>query len=331
MKFIDEVKISVKAGDGGKGCVSFRREKFIPRGGADGGDGGKGGDVIIQSVAGKRTLLQYRYKHLFKAESGRPGQNKQKTGRSGKNLILEVPVGTQVKNIETEEILVDLIKPDQTHMIAKGGRGGVGNLHFSSSTNRSPRFAQPGEKGEELDLIFELKLLADVGIIGLPNAGKSTLISVLTSARPKIDNYPFTTLTPTLGVVQPDWGEPFVLADIPGLIEGAHKGIGLGIRFLKHIERTRILIHLIDASDIDPDCPLKNYHTINNELSEYQINLAQKKQIIVLNKMDVSESLFNADLFEKEINSKKIIKISAVTGKGIPQLLEKLTKYVDKE
>ena len=238
MKFVDEAIITVQSGNGGSGCVSFRRERFIPRGGPDGGDGGAGGDVILLASPRKRTLHHFQYKKNFKAPNGAHGQGKQKTGKTGEDLTIEVPPGTLVTCIDSGEILKDLTKPDKTFILAKGGRGGQGNIHFKTSTRRAPRFAQPGEPGQTLTVKLELKLLADVGIIGLPNAGKSTLISTISSARPKIGNYPFTTLTPNLGVVQNPKGEPFIIADIPGLIEGAHQGAGLGTRFLRHIEST---------------------------------------------------------------------------------------------
>ena len=270
MKFIDEATITVQSGDGGAGCVSFRREKFIPRGGPDGGDGGKGGDVVFRTTSRKRTLQDFRYKRHFKAQNGSSGQGRAKTGRGGSDLTIEIPAGTVVMDADTGDIIKDFVGSDERFVVAGGGRGGQGNQRFASSTNRSPKFAQPGESGRTLTLKLELKLLADVGIIGLPNAGKSTLISVISSARPKIDNYPFTTLRPNLGVVKTSWGEPYAVADIPGLIEGAHQGAGLGIRFLRHVERTRLLVHLIDAAAIDPDDPLKDYNTINREIAPLQ-------------------------------------------------------------
>ena len=289
MKFVDEAIITVQSGDGGRGCVSFRREKHVPRGGPDGGDGGNGGDVILIASTRRRTLYQFRFKHQFKAPNGAHGQGKQRTGKRGGSLTIEIPVGTLVSDAESGELLKDFTRHEQSYIVAHGGRGGRGNLHFKSATHRIPRFAQPGESGETKTLKLELKLLADVGIIGLPNAGKSTLISRVSSASPKIGNYPFTTLTPNLGVVHTEWAEPFVLADIPGLIEGAHKGAGLGVRFLKHIERTHLLVHLIDAAAINRDRPLESYDIVNQELASYNRHLAYKSQIVVLNKVDLPE------------------------------------------
>ncbi len=330
MKFIDEAIITVQSGDGGRGCVSFRREKFIPRGGPDGGDGGKGGDVVFVAASRRRTLYQFRYKNILKAKNGTSGQGKKKAGKNGEELRIEIPVGTLVFNVVTGDLIKDFVKPGETFIIAKGGRGGQGNTRFKSSKNRTPRFAQMGEPGETLNLTIELKLLADVGIIGLPNAGKSTLISVISSARPKIAGYPFTTLTPNLGVVQTDKGEPFVVADIPGLISGAHKGAGLGIRFLKHTERTRILIHLIDISSIDTNHPLDVYNTINTELARYSENLAQKTQIVVLNKLDIPGAEEVAEVFQSAAKGKKIELISAITGKGVDHLMLRVLEILDK-
>ncbi len=330
MKFIDEAVITVQSGNGGRGCVSFRREKFVPRGGPDGGDGGKGGDVILKTTSRKRTLYQFRYKKHFKTENGAHGQGKQKTGKNGRNLVIELPPGTLVTDANTECVIKDLVNTDETLVIATGGRGGQGNTRFKTSTNRAPRFAQPGEPGETRILKLELKLLADVGIIGLPNAGKSTLVRAISSARPKIGDYPFTTITPSLGVVQTDWTEPFVVADIPGLIEGAHKGIGLGIKFLRHIERTRILVHLIDISTIDLDNPLQAYQIINQELALYNSKLAQKPQIIVLNKIDLPDIRKAAEIFQSAVKDQKIELISARTGKGVEELKRQIVHVLNK-
>ena len=330
MKFIDEAVITVQSGSGGRGCVSFRREKFVPRGGPDGGDGGKGGDVVLSTTSRKRTLYHFRYQKYFKAKNGVHGQGKQKTGKNGQNLVIEIPPGTLVTDAETGQIIKDFVEPGETLVIAKGGRGGQGNSKFKTSTHRTPRFAQPGEPGETKTFQLELKLLADVGIIGLPNAGKSTLISSVSSARPKIGDYPFTTLSPTLGVVHTDWGEPFVIADIPGLIEGAHKGTGLGIRFLRHIERTRILVHLVDVSTIEMEDPLKNYLTVNKELSMYNQKLEEKPQIVVLNKLDLPDTKQLAASFQSALKKIKVVLISALTGQGIEDLTAKIIQLLDK-
>jgi GTP-binding protein len=330
VKFIDEAMITVQSGNGGRGCVSFRREKFIPRGGPDGGDGGKGGDIILKTASGKRTLYQFRYQHHFKAENGANGQNKQKTGKNGKDLIIELPPGTLVIDANTGCLIKDLVNTGETFTLLRGGRGGQGNTKFKTSTHRTPRFAQPGESGETKTLKLELKLLADVGIIGLPNAGKSTLITAVSSARPKIGDYPFTTLTPSLGVVRTDGAEPFVLADIPGLIKGAHHGTGLGIKFLRHIERTRILVHLIDVSAIDPDNPLSGYETINQELAMYDEKLAQKPQIVVLNKLDLPGAAQRAEIFKSALKKIKTIQISALTGQGLSDLTSKIVQRLDR-
>jgi GTP-binding protein len=329
VKFIDEAMITVQSGDGGKGCLSFRREKFIPRGGPDGGDGGKGGDIILSTTSRKRTLYQFRYQRHFKAKNGAHGQGKQKTGKKGRSLTIELPPGTLVIDADTGHLIKDLVDTGETIVILKGGRGGQGNTRFKTSTHRTPRFAQPGEPGETRTLKLELKLLADVGIIGLPNAGKSTLIAAISSARPKIANYPFTTLTPSLGVVQTDWAEPFVVADIPGLIKGAHQGTGLGIKFLRHIERTRILVHLIDVSSIDPDDPLQEYQTINQELVMYDEKLMQKPQIVVLNKLDLSGVRKAAEIFQSTVKDKKVAFISALTGQGLEQLKSQIVQLLD--
>lgn len=330
MKFIDEAMITVQSGNGGKGCVSFRREKFIPRGGPDGGDGGKGGDIILSTTSRKRTLYHFKYQKHFKAENGAHGQGKQKTGKNGLNLTIELPPGTLVIDADTGHLIKDLVDTGETFVILKGGRGGQGNTKFKTSTHRTPRFAQPGEPGETRTLKLELKLLADVGIIGLPNAGKSTLIAAISSARPKIANYPFTTLTPSLGVVQTNRAEPFVVADIPGLIKGAHQGTGLGIKFLRHIERTRILIHLIDVSSIDPDDPLNQYRAINHELVMYDEKLVQKPQIVVLNKLDLPGVRKAAEIFQSAVKDKKVLLISALAGQGLEQLKSQIVRLLDR-
>ncbi|MBU1052227.1 MAG: GTPase ObgE [Proteobacteria bacterium] len=330
MKFIDEAIITIQSGNGGKGCVSFRREKFIPRGGPDGGDGGKGGDVVLKTTSQKRTLYDFKFKKVFKAENGGHGEGNQRSGKKGKDLIVELPPGTVLIDTDTGLILKDLVEPDKAFAIAVGGRGGQGNKKFASSTHRAPRFAQPGEEGQTLNIKLELKLIADVGIVGLPNAGKSTLISVISSARPKIADYPFTTLAPALGVVKVEQEEPFVVADIPGLIEGAHKGTGLGIQFLKHVERTHILIHLIDVSAISIDNPLYGYDIINKELASYSKTLAEKPQLVVLNKLDITGAKESADIFIKAAKNVKVLTISAATGKGIDELKKKILQLLEK-
>jgi GTP-binding protein len=329
VKFIDEATISVQSGNGGRGCVSFRREKYVPRGGPDGGDGGKGGDIILRSSARRRTLLPFRYKHIFKAPNGAPGQGKQKTGRDGDDLIIEVPPGTIVRNADTGEVLFDFDAPEVDFVAARGGRGGRGNLRFKTSTNRAPRHAQPGEAGGALTLTLELKLLADVGLAGLPNAGKSTLIRAISAARPKVADYPFTTLVPNLGVVQPPGGEPFVVADIPGLIEGAHEGVGLGIRFLRHIERTRVLVHLIDAAQIPDGDPAAPWRIVNHELSTYSARIARKPQIVVLNKLDLPEARRKADVFETDFPELRCLRISAATGEGVDHLITEMLRSLE--
>jgi GTP-binding protein len=330
VKFIDEAIITVQSGNGGRGCVSFRREKYVPRGGPDGGDGGKGGDVILKSTSRRRTLYPFQFKRQFKAQDGAHGQGRQKTGKNGRDLIIELPPGTLVKDADTNEILKDFTAAGESHSVVKGGRGGLGNTRFKTSTNRTPRYAQPGEPGHSRELKLELKLLADVGIIGLPNVGKSTLLSSISSATPKIGNYPFTTLTPTLGVVETGWAEPFVVADIPGLIEGAHQGAGLGIRFLRHIERTRILIHLLDAQTIDPEHPLAVYETVNRELEFFNPQLAQKSQIVVLNKMDLPETETAAAAFVDALDDQPVILISAIKKTGIDKLISRILELLER-
>lgn len=331
MKFIDEALITVAAGNGGRGSVSFRREKYVPRGGPDGGNGGKGGDVIFRTTCRRRTLQQFRFKRQFKAADGGYGQGKQRNGRNGEDLIIDIPPGTAIRDAETGELICDCLEDGQMFVVAQGGIGGRGNKHFASSVNRAPRYAQPGLPGEVKTLRLDLKLLADVGIIGYPNAGKSTLISRVSSARPKIADYPFTTLNPILGVVQPDWGEPYAMADIPGLIEGAHEGAGLGIRFLRHIERTRFLLHMIDAAAIDPNDPLAPYRAINNELAGFSPELADKPQVIVLNKIDLPEAQENAGRFAAALEGITIYRISAATGAGVDVLLHKLNTMINTE
>jgi GTP-binding protein len=321
VKFIDEAIITVQSGNGGRGCVSFRRERFIERGGPDGGDGGCGGSVILKTVAGKRTLQEFRRQKHIGAKNGRPGEGSLRNGSKGADIYLELPPGTVVVNVETGETIHDFVEIGETFVLVEGGIGGRGNKKFSTSRNRAPKFAQPGEPGESFEIKLELKLLADIGIIGFPNAGKSTLISVISSARPKTASYPFTTLTPNIGMVQYKWGEPFAVADIPGLVEGAHSGTGLGIQFLKHVERNKFLLHLIDASQIDPDDPLKSYNELNRELFLYSEKLAEKDQLIVLNKLDIPGTTELADIFQAALPEKEIFRISAVTKKEVDKLI----------
>ncbi|MBR3325071.1 MAG: GTPase ObgE [Clostridia bacterium] len=321
--FVDYVKIYAKAGKGGDGAISFRREKYVAAGGPDGGDGGRGGNVYFKVDKDVNTLINFRYKKKFNATPGENGQGARKYGKSGKDLYISVPIGTVVKDAETNEVLADLSEPEETALLLKGGKGGLGNSHFATSTRQAPRFAQDGEPGEEKEFILELKLLADVGLLGFPNVGKSTFLSVVTSATPKIANYHFTTIEPNLGVVKSNYGDSFVIADIPGLIEGASDGTGLGIQFLRHIERTRLLLHFIDVSMSEGRNPVKDYETINNELKEYSEKLSKRTQVIVATKIDaiIDDSGFNALQELSKKNNQKIFKISSVTGEGVEELM----------
>lgn len=329
MRFVDEAKISVKAGKGGHGCVSFRREKFIPRGGPDGGDGGDGGSIILKADSRLLSLYDFRLRRHYEAQNGQPGMGSQCYGKKGENLVLHLPVGTLVfaELPEGEQLVADLTDPEAEVVVASGGRGGMGNEHFKTSTNRAPRFAQPGEPGDEFDLRLELKILADVGIIGLPNAGKSTFISKVSAARPKIAAYPFTTLTPNLGVmideVDPD--VRLVLADIPGLIEGAHEGQGLGHRFLKHVERTRFLLHILSIEDVDDDKPWAGFDLINDELRCFDADLATRTQVEVINKIDlIDEERLAALQARAKAEGREIFFISAQENRGVEALVAKL-------
>src|SRR5512138_1459845 len=330
MSFIDEVKIFASAGDGGSGCVSFRREKFVPLGGPNGGDGGKGGDLILQVSTQVSTLYDLRLHPHQKAERGKNGMGKDKHGAGGEDLVIQVPLGTIVKDVETGEIIADLAEPDQRIVLLKGGRGGQGNARFATSTNKAPKFAQDGEAGEERIIRLELKLMADVGLLGFPSVGKSSLITRVSSARPKIADYPFTTLKPHLGVVDYKNYRTFVMADIPGIIEGAHDGAGLGHRFLRHVERTRILLHLLDPCRTHDSDPLKDYETLNRELAMFNPELAQKPQIIVINKMDLPDvqALLPEVIPYFDKLGLKVFPISAATGVGIPALLDEIAKVI---
>lgn len=320
--FVDIAKIYVKAGNGGNGSMAFRREKYEPMGGPAGGDGGHGGSVILVADEGLRTLMDFRYKRHYKAQSGEDGRKKKQYGAKGEDMILKVPVGTLVKDEESGIILADLKDKNQRFVVAKGGRGGRGNMKFKNSIRRAPHFAEPGTKGEERNIVLELKLLADVGLAGFPNVGKSTILSIVTSAKPKIANYHFTTLRPNLGVVKLGAGESFVIADIPGLIEGASQGAGLGHEFLRHVERCKILLHVLDASGQEGRDPIEDFNKINNELSRYNDKLSYKKQIIVLNKMDLPESKENAEKIKSELSDKyDIFEVSAATGHGLKDLM----------
>lgn len=328
MRFIDEVKIEVKAGNGGGGAVSFRREKFIPKGGPDGGDGGRGGHVILQASLDKNTLQElYLRKRVF-AENGRKGMGSNCNGRSGQDVLLTVPVGTVIKD-EEGCVIADLTQNGQEVVLARGGRGGLGNSKFATSTNRTPRYAQPGEEGEGGIRFLELKSMADVGLVGLPNAGKSTFISRVSNAKPKVADYPFTTIKPSLGQVFTDDGDGFVVADIPGIIEGAHEGKGLGIRFLKHIERTTILLHLVDSMDVEGRTVTEQVHEVERELTGYGDSLTGKVRFLVLNKIDgLDEEERQSLMQEATALSDKVYAISAVTGEGVPELLHDLHDVV---
>ena len=327
MQFVDYVKISVKAGDGGRGCVSFRREKYVPRGGPDGGDGGRGGHIVIRATDELNTLLDLRYQREYRAEKGQHGMGKKMHGKNGEDLVIPVPVGTVVRDAESKDIIIDLDRDGAQVIIAKAGRGGLGNSHFATPVRQAPRFAQPGEEGEERWLILELKLLADIGLIGLPNAGKSTLLSAISSARPKIADYPFTTLRPVLGVVKLEDFKSFVVADIPGLIEGAHRGVGLGFQFLRHMERTSVLLHLIYISEMGEGDPAKNFEKINKELELYSPELIEKPQVAVGTKLDIAGTKERFERLENYCKMKNIdfFPVSAATGSGIRNLLSYLS------
>ncbi len=328
--FVDEVNIHVAAGHGGRGCLAFRREKRVPRGGPSGGDGGHGGSVYIVASEHTNTLIHYRFHPLFTAGRGDHGQGSNRTGQNGDDLELPVPIGTLVYEKTTDpagppyRLLGDLAEAGQRVLVARGGRGGLGNAHFASSTNRAPRKVQPGESGEEKDLRLELKLLADVGLVGFPNAGKSTLIARISAARPKIADYPFTTLTPNLGVVSMSGDRSFVVADVPGLIEGAHRGLGLGHRFLRHLERTKVLVHLVDVSGATGRDPVEDLEVLRRELACFRPELAAKPQIVAANKIDAETGRAHSNALRSRARALELpfVRISAVTGEGVPELLE---------
>jgi len=325
--FTDYTKIIIKAGDGGNGAATFRREKYVAAGGPDGGDGGNGGNIYFQVDKDKNTLIDFRYNKKFKAKNGENGSGSHCNGKYGEDLYIKVPIGTVVKDAKTGQVVADLSKPNQKELILKGGRGGRGNSHFATSTRQAPRFSEDGEKGEEKEIILELKLLADVGLLGFPNVGKSTFLSIVTDAKPKIANYHFTTIIPNLGVVKTKNGDGFVIADIPGIIEGASEGVGLGIQFLRHVERTRLLLHFLDVSGEEGRNPVDDFYAINNELKKYSEKLAKRKQIIVANKMDVvNEEILKQveELAKKE--GLELYKISGATKQGVQELID----YVEK-
>lgn len=330
--FLDQVKVNVRAGKGGDGMVAFRREKYVPDGGPAGGDGGLGGDVIFVVDEGLRTLMDFRYNRHFRAEHGENGMSKGMHGRGAKNLFVKVPPGTVVKEAGTGRLLADLVEHDQQAVIVKGGRGGRGNIRFASPRNPAPEIAENGEPGGEMEVELELKVLADVGLVGFPSVGKSTLLSVVSSARPKIGAYHFTTLVPNLGMVQTDEGESFVLADMPGLIEGASQGVGLGIEFLRHIERTRVLLHVIDMSGVEGRNPVDDYYTINQELEQYDLKLRERPQLIIANKMDMPDSEENLKEFKETLKQNnedvEIFEVSALTRKGLNQVMSRTAELL---
>lgn len=329
--FIDRVKIRVKAGDGGNGVTAFRREKFVPRGGPSGGDGGVGGDVWLEADEGVNTLLHLRYNPEHKAGRGRHGEGSNRSGKDGESITVKVPVGTQVFDADGEELLFDFTEPGQRFLAAKGGKGGWGNQHFATPTNRAPKYHYTGRPGEEHELQLELKLLADVGLVGFPNAGKSTLISVISAAKPKIADYPFTTLEPNLGVVSVGEFKTFVVADIPGLIEGASEGAGLGDRFLRHVERTKLLLHLVDVSSLEGRDPVEDYETINRELENYDPDLARRPQMVVATKLDALDEPERLENLRRKAarDGKPFFAISAVTNKGTQELVFAVSERLD--
>ena len=328
--FTDYTKIIIKSGDGGNGAATFRREKYVAAGGPDGGDGGNGGNIYFQVDKDKNTLIDFRYNKKFKAKNGENGSGNHCNGKYGEDLYIKVPIGTVVKDVKTGKVVVDLSKPNQKELILKGGRGGRGNSHFATATRQAPRFSEDGEKGEEKELILELKLLADVGLLGFPNVGKSTFLSTVTEARPKIANYHFTTLEPNLGVVKMKNGDGFVIADIPGIIEGASEGVGLGIQFLRHVERTRLLLHFLDVSGQEGRNPVEDFYAINEELKKYSEKLSTRRQIIVANKIDVIQDEKLLEEVEKLAKKEglELYKISGATKQGVQELIDHVSEVL---
>ena len=329
--FVDEANIHVKAGDGGHGCVSFRREKYIPKGGPDGGDGGDGGSIILEAASDKDTLLDFAGKHHWKAKRGEGGMGKKMAGVGGDDLVIKVPLGTMVFDADHAVMLADLDAAGKRVVVAKGGKGGRGNWHFKSPTNQAPRYAEPGTEGQERNLRLELRLIADVGLVGMPNAGKSTLLRAVSAARPKVADYPFTTLDPQLGIVELDNDRRIVVADIPGLIEGAQHGAGLGHNFLRHIERTKVIVHLLDLFPMDGSDPAENYRTIRRELEAFSPALAKKRELIAANKMDLAVDDGALDKLRSELPDKELFPISGVSHQGLEPLLEKLWRLLQEQ
>ena len=328
--FTDYTKIIIKSGNGGDGAITFRREKYVAAGGPDGGDGGRGGNIYFRVDPNANTLIDFRFTKKFKAQNGENGSGSNRYGKAGEDLYIDVPIGTIIKDVETGKVVADLSKEGQEELVLKGGRGGKGNSHFATATRQVPRFAQAGEEGEEKEVILELKLLADVGLLGFPNVGKSTFLSTVTDARPKIANYHFTTINPNLGVVKTKNGDGFVIADIPGIIEGASEGVGLGIQFLRHVERTRLLLHFIDVSGQEGRDPIEDYKTINEELAKYSEKLVKRKQILVATKIDSMQDDSNLKKLEELAKKEKLelFKISSVTGEGVEQLIDHVTEVL---
>lgn len=331
--FVDKAKIYVKGGDGGDGIVAFRREKYVPEGGPAGGDGGKGGDVIFRVDEGLRTLMDFRYQRHFKAQKGEKGRNKSQHGANAENMVVRVPPGTVIINDDTQEVLADLTRHGQQIVVARGGRGGRGNIRFATPNNPAPELAEHGEEGEERWIVLELKVMADVGLVGFPSVGKSTLLSVVSSAKPKIGAYHFTTITPNLGVVEVGEGRSFVMADLPGLIEGAHEGVGLGHEFLRHVERTRLIIHVVDMAGSEGRDPFEDWQKINGELRQYNADLEKRPQIVAANKMDMPEAVGNLEKFRKQVSEVRgdleIMPISSLTRQGVQELLYRVADLLD--